>query len=157
MPNPYHAGYNNPEVDSMREAPADNIFGKILKGEIPSTEVYSDNHVYVFLDLFPQNPGHTLVIPRNYSKNVIDADESDVFVLTRIVRRLIPAVKAATGAAGVTVMTNMGREGGQMIEYLHYHIIPRHKGDEISFYKLGTEQTPAELAEMAAKIKAELR
>ena len=141
----------------MREAPADNIFGKILKGEIPSTEVYSDNHVYCFLDLFPQNPGHTLVIPRNYSKNVTDADESDVFMCLRVVRKLIPAVKAATGAAGVTVMTNLGRDGGQMIEYLHFHIIPRHKGDKVSHYELGTEQTPAALAEMAAKIKAELR
>jgi len=140
----------------MREAPADNIFGKILKGEIPSTEVYSDNHVYCFLDLYPQNPGHTLVIPRNYSANVADADESDVFTCLRVVRKLIPAIKAATGAAGVSVLTNMGREAGQMVEYLHFHIVPRHSGDSISLYELGEQQAPEQLAEMAARIRAEL-
>ncbi|MBN2081542.1 HIT family protein [bacterium] len=140
----------------MREAPADNIFGKILKGEIPSTEVYSDNHVYCFLDLYPQNPGHTLVIPRNYSANVVEADESDVFTCLRVVRKLIPAVKAATGAAGVSVLANMGRDAGQMVEYLHFHIIPRHPGDSISMYELGEQQTPEQLAEMAARIRAEL-
>jgi histidine triad (HIT) family protein len=140
----------------MREAPSDNIFGLILKGEIPSTEIFSDNHVYCFLDLYPQNPGHTLVIPRNYSANITDADESDVFTCLRVVRKLIPAIKAATGAAGVSVVTNMGREAGQMVEYLHFHVIPRHPSDSVSFYELGQEQTPEQLAEMAAKIKAGL-
>lgn len=140
----------------MRPAPSDNIFGMILRGEIPSTEIYSDNHVYCFLDLYPQNPGHTLVIPRDYSANLTDANESDVFTCMRVVRKLIPAIRAATGAAGVSVVTNLGREAGQMIEYLHFHIIPRHPGDDVSFYKLGQEQTPDQLAEMAARIIAEL-
>jgi len=140
----------------MREAPADNIFGKILRGEIPSTEIYSDNHVYCFLDLYPQNPGHTLVIPKNYSANIVDADEADAVTCLRVVRKLIPAIKAATGAAGVTVVANMGREAGQLVEYLHFHVIPRHPGDEVSLYQLGTEQTPEQLAEMAAQLKAAL-
>jgi histidine triad (HIT) family protein len=140
----------------MREAPADNIFAMILAGKIPSTEVWSNEHVYCFLDLYPQNPGHTLVIPRNYSENVITADETDVFMCLRAVRKLVPAVVAATGAAGVTVVTNMGRKAGQMVEYLHYHVIPRHAGDSISMYELGEQQTPEQLAGMAAKIKAGL-
>ncbi len=57
---------------------------------------------------------------------------------------------------GRYVISNSGREAGQMVEYLHFHIIPRHPGDAISFYKLGAEQTPEQLAEMAAKIKAQL-
>jgi histidine triad (HIT) family protein len=141
----------------MREAPADNIFGKIMRGEIPSTEVYSTNHVYCFLDLYPQNPGHTLVVPRNYSENVYKAAEDDILECLRAVHVLLPALKRATGALGVTVITNTGREAGQMIEYLHFHMIPRHPGDAISFYKLGAEQTPQQLAEMAAKIKQELK
>jgi len=140
----------------MRNAPDDNIFGKILLGEIPSTEVLSDGHVYCFLDLYPQNPGHTLIIPRNYSENVHAANETDVFMCLRAVRKLIPAIMAATGAAGVTVITNMGREAGQLVEYLHFHLIPRHQGDSISLYELGEEQTPEQLAAMAAKIKAAL-
>jgi len=140
----------------MRDAPADNVFGMILRGEIPSTEVYSDERVYCFLDLYPQNPGHTLVVPRSYSANVADADENDVAACLRAVRRLIPAVKAATGAKGVSLVSNMGREAGQMVEYLHFHIIPRHPGDDVSFYKLGRQQTPEQLAEMAKAIRAEL-
>lgn len=140
----------------MREAPADNIFGKILRAEIPSTEVYSDDAVYCFLDLYPQNPGHTLVIPRSYSENICSAQESDIAACLRAVRKLIPAIKAATGAKGASVVSNMGREAGQMVEYLHFHIIPRRPGDDVSFYKLGAEQTPQQLAEMAERIKAEL-
>lgn len=140
----------------MRGAPADNVFAMILAGKIPSTEVWNNEHVYCFLDLYPQNPGHTLVIPRNYSENVIAADETDVFMCLRAVRKLVPAIITATSAAGATVMTNMGREAGQMVEYLHFHIIPRHAGDSISMYELGEQQTPEQLAEMAEKIKAEL-
>ena len=140
----------------MREAPADNIFGKILRGEIPSTEVYSDHAVYCFLDLYPQNPGHTLVIPRSYSKNVADASEEEAVVCLRAVRKLIPAIIMATGARGVSVVTNMGRDAGQLVEYLHFHVIPRHPDDSVSFYELGQEQTPTQLEEMAEKIRAEL-
>ena len=141
----------------MREAPNDNIFGKIIRGEIPSYEVYSDHSVFAFLDLYPQNPGHTLVIPRSYSENVHTADENDVIVCLRAVRKLIPAVLAATGAKGVSVITNMGREAGQMIEYLHFHVIPRHPGDNVSFYETGPEQKPDQLKAMAEKIKALIR
>jgi histidine triad (HIT) family protein len=140
----------------MREAPQDNVFGMILRGEIPSTEVHSDRAVYCFLDLYPQNPGHTLVVPRGYSENVLEADEAAVVACLRAVRKLIPALKAATGARGVSVVTNMGREAGQMVEYLHFHVIPRHPGDKVSFHELGEQQTPEQLADMAARIKAHL-
>ena len=140
----------------MREAPADNIFGKILRGEIPSTEVYSNHAVYCFLDLYPQNPGHTLVVPRRYSENITAADEADIVECLRAVRQVIPALKAATGAKGVSVVSNMGRDAGQMVEYLHFHVIPRHPADKVSFHELGTEQTPEQLEHMAAKIKEHL-
>lgn len=140
----------------MREAPADNIFGKILNGSIPSTEVYSTDKVYCFLDLYPQNPGHTLVIPRNYSENILKADAADVAECLSAVRKLIPALIAATDAKGISVLSNSGRDAGQMVEYLHFHVIPRHPGDKVSLYELGTEQTLEQLAQMAARIKAQL-
>jgi histidine triad (HIT) family protein len=129
---------------------------KILKGEIPSTEVYSDEHVYCFLDLYPQNPGHTLVIPRKYSPNMLEAKAEHIAYCMDAVRKLVPAIQQATGAKGATVQTNIGREAGQMIEYLHFHIIPRHGNDYISYYKLGDEQKPEQLAELAEKIKQHL-
>jgi len=138
----------------MQEGPVDNTLVKILKGEIPSTEVYSNEHIYCFLDLYPQNPGHTLVVPRNFSRNIMEADEADTIACLAAVRRLIPALKAATDAKGVSVITNMGKEAGQMIEYLHFHLIPRHPGDKVSFYELGAQQTPEQLNEMAEKIKS---
>jgi len=140
----------------LREAPEDNIFGKILRGEIPSTEVYTDHAVYAFLDLYPQNPGHTLVIPRSYSENVIQASEQDLVLCLRAVRKLVPAIISATKAKGVTVMTNMGREAGQMVEYLHFHVIPRYSDDNVSLHDLGEQQTPEALEEMASRIKAHL-
>ena len=140
----------------MPEAPADNVFAKILNAEIPSTEVFSNDHVYCFLDLFPQNPGHTLVVPRNYSPNLAEAAPADLGACLAAVRLLIPAIQSATGAQGISVVSNKGREAGQMIEYTHFHIIPRHPGDKVSFYELGPQQSQAELEQMAARIKAYL-
>ena len=140
----------------MVEGPADNIFVKILKGELPSTEVWSNEKVYCFLDLFPQNPGHTLVVPRNYAANFKEASAEDIAACWEAVRKLTPAIQTATGAKGISVVTNKGREAGQMVEYLHFHIIPRHPGDKVSYYETGEQQTPEQLADMVGKIKQHL-
>lgn len=140
----------------MREAPADNIFGRILRGEIPSWEVYSDARCYAFLDAFPQAPGHSLVIPRRYSPNIAEVEPEDLAACCAAVQRLIPAIIAATGAKGITVMSNLGREAGQMVEYFHFHLIPRHPGDSVSLYQLGPAASPEEQAAMQARIRAAL-
>lgn len=134
-----------------------NVFVRILNGELPSTEVYSNDKVYCFLDLFPQNPGHTLVIPRKFAANFMEASSEDIAACWDAVHKLAPAIKAVTDARGVSVLTNMGRDAGQMVEYLHFHVIPRHPKDKLSFYETGDQQTPEQLAEMAEQIKAELR
>ena len=141
----------------MRAAPEDNIFGKILKNELPSHEVYSNEHVYCFLDIFPQALGHTLVIPRNFSENVLVADEADILHCLQAVRLLMPAIKAATGAKGISVVTNTGREAGQMIEYLHFHLVPRYAGDSVSLSEIGPEQEAEALKDMAARIRAKVQ
>lgn len=131
----------------MKEAPADNIFGRILRGELPSWEIYSDELTYAFLDIFPQNPGHSLVIPRSYSENIMQAREQDVVACLATVRKLMPAVQDAVGAKGVTVLTNTGIEAGQSVPYLHFHIIPRSTSDKVSLYKPG-----GQLGEQEAKL-----
>lgn len=133
----------------------DNIFVRILRGELPSHAVYSDEDTYAFLDIFPHAPGHTLVVPRIYSEHILEASEREISACLCTVRRLIPAVVAASGAAGATVLTNMGREAGQMVPYLHFHIIPRAAGSKLHG-ELGGQADEKELVAMAAKIRAEL-
>jgi histidine triad (HIT) family protein len=139
----------------MDTAHSDNIFVKILRGELPSHAVFSDDATYAFLDIFPQTPGHTLVVPRNFSEHILEATEQDIAACLRTVRRLLPAVIAASGSAGATVLTNMGREAGQMVPYLHFHIIPRAVGSKLHGEQ-GGQADDAELAAMAVKIRAEL-
>ena len=140
----------------MDTAHSDNIFVKILRGELPSHGVYSDEDTYAFLDIFPHAPGHTLVVPRIYSEHILEASEQEIAACLRTVRRLIPAVIAASGAAGVTVLTNMGREAGQMVPYLHFHIIPRAAGSKLHGEQ-GLQANEAELALIAEKIRQELQ
>lgn len=129
----------------MRKGPEDNLFVKILNGELPSHEVYQDDHTYCFLDIYPQARGHTLVIPKNFSPNAMEATAEDLQHCWETIRKLMPAIKTATGALGISVLTNTGREAGQMVEYLHFHILPRSPGDNISLSTLGEAADQAEL------------
>ena len=140
----------------MREAPSDNIFGMILRSEIPSWEVYSDDRTYAFLDIFPQAAGHTLVIPRSYAENVLECSEDDLFACLRTVRKLMPAIRTAMGAQGATVLTNTGAEAGQSVPYLHFHIIPRSARDTVSLYKPGAELSADEAQRVLQAIHSAL-
>jgi len=140
----------------MREAPPDNIFARILRGELPSYQVYADEAVMAILDIYPQTPGHTLVMPRNFSANLFEASAEDAAASLAAVRRLAPAVQRAVQAPGVSVLTNTGRDAGQMIEYLHWHIIPRFPQDKVSLHRIGEAATPNDLQAMAERIRREI-
>ncbi|MDQ3023402.1 MAG: HIT family protein [bacterium] len=139
----------------MDAAQSENIFVRILRGELPSHEIYSNSDTCAFLDINPHAPGHTLVVPRLFSEHIMEASDADIAACMRTVRRIIPALIGATGAAGVTVLSNMGREAGQMIPYLHFHVIPRAAGSKLSG-EIGASADQDELAAMAQKIRAEL-
>jgi histidine triad (HIT) family protein len=140
----------------MRVAPPDNIFARILRNDLPSHRVYEDEGVVAILDIFPQAPGHTLVIPRSYSENLFAADEADLAQSMAAVRRIAPALQRATGAPGLTVITNTGRDAGQLIEYLHWHLVPRFPDDRVSLHRVGAAATAEDLSAMAGRIKHEL-
>ncbi len=140
----------------MRKGPEDNLFVKILNGEIPSHEVFQDEHTYSFLDIYPQAKGHTLVIPKSYSPNAFEATPEDLQHCWSTVRKLMPAIKAATGALGISVLTNTGKDAGQMVEYLHFHIIPRYPADSVSMSKLGDAADQDELGATAKAIREAL-
>jgi histidine triad (HIT) family protein len=140
----------------MSAAPEGNIFGKILRGEIPSIPVYEDAEVYAFMDIYPQAPGHVLVIPRNYSPNMGEADPLDVAACMSALQKLIPAIKHASGAGGVTVLANVGSDAGQAVEYTHFHLVPRRPGDTVSLLGPGPAADMEDLKQMAQKIRNEL-
>jgi histidine triad (HIT) family protein len=136
----------------MREAPADNVFGRILRGELPSHAVYNDEHVFAFLDIFPTAPGHTLVIPRCYCSGIADARPADLQACMHAIQRLVPALLSATSASGINVVSNNGQAAGQTVEYLHFHLIPRSDADGLRLNTPGVAASHDDLAAMAARI-----
>ena len=133
----------------------DNIFGKILRGEIPAAKVYEDAHTLAFMDVMPQGPGHTLVIPKQGSRGLLDADPQLLAALIASVQKVARAVKAAFDADGLSVFQYNEPAGGQTVFHLHVHIVPRHEGVPLKRHEGGMADTEV-LAEHAARIRAAL-
>jgi histidine triad (HIT) family protein len=133
----------------------DNIFAKILRGEIPSTRVYEDENAIAFMDVMPQGTGHTLVLPRAPSRNLLDADPATLGPLMAVVQKIARAVKAAFNADGVTVIQFNEPASGQSVFHLHFHVIPRFEGVPLKPHT-GAMADQAALAEHAAKIRRAL-
>jgi histidine triad (HIT) family protein len=105
-----------------------NIFAKILRGEIPSHRVYEDEDVVAFMDVMPQASGHTLVVPKAPSRNLLDADPAVLAKVLPVVQTIARAAKSAFAADGITVIQFNEAPAGQTVFHLHFHIIPRHEG-----------------------------
>lgn len=133
----------------------DNIFAKILRGEIPSHRVYEDDAVVAFMDVMPQGPGHTLVVPKAPSRNLLDADPSTFGLLFTVVQKVALAVKKALDADGVTILQFNEPASGQTVYHLHVHVIPRFEGVPLKPHSGGMEK-PEVLAGNAEKIRAVL-
>jgi histidine triad (HIT) family protein len=133
----------------------DNIFAKILRGEIPSNKVYEDDDVLVFMDVMPQAPGHTLVVPKAPSRNLLDADPKVLAGIVPIVQRVARAVKTAFDADGVTLVQFNEPASGQTVFHLHFHIIPRHEGVPLMPHNRDMEK-PEVLAAHAEKVRKAL-
>ena len=132
-----------------------NIFGKILRGEIPATKVYEDADALVIMDAMPQAPGHVLVIPKAASRNLLDADPAVLARIMPAVQKMARAVKSAFAADGIVVMQFNEAPAGQTVFHLHIHVIPRHEGVPLRQHARGME-APEVLAANAAKIKTAL-
>ncbi|RNJ42914.1 HIT family protein [Mesorhizobium erdmanii] len=133
----------------------DNIFAKILRGEIPSHRVYEDDAVVAFMDVMPQGPGHTLVVPKAPSRNLLDANPSTFGPLFNVVQKVAQAVKKALNADGVTILQFNEPASGQTVYHLHIHVIPRFDGIPLKPHT-GTMEKPEVLVEHAEKIRAAL-
>ncbi|MGQ0457431.1 MAG: HIT family protein [Hyphomicrobium sp.] len=132
-----------------------NIFAKILRGEIPCHKVYEDDIALVFMDVMPQAPGHALVVPKAPSRNVLDADPAVLAKILPIVQKVAIAAKSAFAADGVSVMQYNEAAGGQSVFHLHYHVVPRFDGAPLKAHA-GKMEDGAVLAANAAKLKAAL-
>jgi histidine triad (HIT) family protein len=132
-----------------------NIFAKILRGDLPSERVYEDDDCIAIMDVMPQGKGHTLVIPRAASRNILDIDADTLQKTILVVQKIARAVKAAFDAPGVFVMQFNEPVSGQTVFHTHFHVIPRFEGIPLKPHEGGMAD-PALLAEHGAKIRAAL-
>lgn len=132
----------------------ENIFAKILRGEIPSEKLYEDEDTYVFMDIMPRADGHCLVIPKTPCRNMLDATPQQLATCLNTVQRMGHAVMKALGAQGVTVQQFNEAVGGQEVFHLHYHILPRHEG--VALRAPGQMGDFDEIKAIATKIRAAL-
>jgi len=133
----------------------DNVFARILAGELPAHSVYRDEHSLAFMDLMPQAPGHTLVIPTAPAENLFDVPADALKQTIATTQRVAAAVKSAFSAEGVMIAQLNGAAAGQTVFHLHFHIIPRSGGADFGIHARDMEDG-AVLAEHAERIKAAL-
>ena len=105
-----------------------NIFAKILRGEIPAVKVYEDDETLVFMDIMPRSPGHCLVIPKAPARNLLDIDATSLGAVISVSQRIARACLAAFDADGITIQQFNEAAGGQEVFHYHMHILPRHDG-----------------------------
>lgn len=132
-----------------------NIFARILRGEIPSHKLYEDDDALAFMDVMPQAPGHLLVIPKAPSRNLLDADPAVLSKVIPVVQKLARAAKEAFEADGVFVGQFNEPAAGQTVYHLHFHVIPRHEGEPLKPHS-GTMEDGGVLKAHAEKIRAAL-
>lgn len=133
----------------------DNIFAKILRGEIPTEKVFEDDATMVVMDVMPRADGHVLVIPKAPSRNLLDAAPETLGSLAATVQKMARAVAAAFGADGVTIHQFNEPAGGQSVFHLHVHVIPRHEGVPLKAHS-GDMEAAETLKANADRIRAAL-
>ena len=134
----------------------DNIFAKILRGEMPAVKVYEDETALAFMDVFPQSEGHTLIVPKGVeARNLLDMPADKLGPYMQAVQKVAKAVEAALTPEGLVVTQFNGAPAGQTVFHLHFHIIPRTEGESLKGHGTTGQADPAELEALAAKIRAE--
>lgn len=128
------------------------IFSRIISRKLPADIVYEDEHVIAFLDITPVNPGGTLVVPKKWSRNILDIEAESWGKVMEVVRVLAPVVKQAMRADGINIIMNNEPEGNQMIFHSHVHIVPRFKDDTVPDWH-GTPYLEGEQTKVAEKIR----
>ena len=135
----------------------DNIFAKILRGEIPSVKVWEDDHILAFMDVFPQSEGHVLIVSKtSTARTLLDIEPEALARLIEATRRTARAVVKALAPEGFQIMQFNGEAGGQTVFHLHFHIIPRWSGRRMKGHGHAPMAEPAALRALADRIAAAL-
>jgi histidine triad (HIT) family protein len=133
----------------------DNIFAKILRGEVPSVKVFEDGATLAFMDIMPSVEGHTLVIPKEPAETIFDLSPEGAAALMRTAQTVAKAVKAGLGCPGVMLVQLNGAAAGQSVPHAHFHILPRSEGLDLKLHSR-TMVDPKTLEPVAARIRAAL-
>lgn len=132
------------------------IFCKIVGGQIPSARILETDEALAFLDIQPLNPGHVLIIPKGHAATVAELPEEDAAAVARLLPKLCRAVRDAVAAEGYHVIINNGRAAGQTVDHVHWHIIPRHSGDDIKWPWPHGRYQEGEMDQMRTRIEQAL-
>lgn len=132
-----------------------NIFARILRGELPCEKVYENEHVLAIMDIMPRGDGHVLVLPKVAARNILDVPAETLGPLFTGVQVVARAVMKAFGADGVTMQQFSESAGGQVVFHLHVHVIPRKEGVKLRPHT-GEMASKEVLAAQAAQIRAAL-
>ena len=133
-----------------------NVFAKILRGEVPAYKVYEDDKAFAFLDIMPRAPGHTLVIPKAPARNMLDIEPDDLATLIKSTQIVARAAVKAFAADGLTIQQFNEPAGGQVVFHLHIHVIPRKIGISLKPAASFKEEQSV-LADHAQKIAAAIQ
>jgi histidine triad (HIT) family protein len=134
-----------------------NIFAKIVRGEIPSAKVWEDEKTFVFMDAFPQSKGHTLIISKtSKARNLLEAEPDVLHNLIDVTQRVARAARTALKPDGVTIMQFNGQAAGQTVFHLHFHVIPRWADTSLGRHAGGGPADMGELKTLAEAIRAAL-
>ncbi len=132
-----------------------NIFARIVRGELPCHRVYEDADTLVFMDLMPQSPGHTLVIPKIAGENLLDTPPDSIAAAMCVTQRVARAVKKAFDAKGIVITQFNGAAAGQTVFHLHFHVIPVYTLGGLGLHARSMADA-AVLAEQAEKVRQAL-
>jgi histidine triad (HIT) family protein len=133
---------------------SNNVFAKILRGELPCHKVYEDDVALAFMDIMPRADGHVLVIPKRAARNILDVDPAVLGELMKRVQKIARAAQKALDAEGISVMQFNESAGGQVVFHLHVHVMPRWTG--VALRRSGIPGKPEEIIGFRDKIAAAL-
>jgi histidine triad (HIT) family protein len=133
-----------------------NIFAKILRGELPCYKVYEDDKSLAFLDIMPRAPGHALVLPKAAARNILDVAPDDLAHVMKVAQKIAKVSVDVFGADGVTLQQFSESAGGQVVFHLHVHVIPRKEGIALK-PPASVKEAPEVLKEQAARLEAPSR
>ena len=132
-----------------------NIFARILRGEMPSHMVHEDDRTFAMMDIMPRADGHVLVLPKAPSRNILDVDPSDMAAVMTTVQKIARAAVTAFKADGITVQQFSEPAGGQVVFHTHVHVLPRHDGVALRPHT-GEMADGAVLEEQAGRLRTAL-